>query len=85
MRITPGAVVKGGTSLGYKTGRWRDQRPVIRRELCKPCGVCEIVCPDSAVYAVDKIYAIDYDYCKGCALCAHECPTKAIVMEPEER
>ena len=85
MRITPGAVVRGGTSLDYETGCWRDQRPVIHMELCKACGVCEMVCPDNAVYVVDEIYAIAYDYCKGCALCAHECPTKAIVMEPEER
>jgi pyruvate ferredoxin oxidoreductase delta subunit len=85
MRITLGAVVRGGTSLNYETGRWRDRRPVIQTELCKACGICETVCPDNSVYVVDKCYAIDYDYCKGCALCAYECPTRAIVMEPEAR
>lgn len=85
MKINPGAVVKGGTSLAYKTGAWRDQRPVIHMDLCKPCGICEMVCPDNAVYVVDKVFLIDYDYCKGCALCAHECPTGAIVMEQEDR
>ncbi len=32
MKITIGAVVKGGTSLGYKTGNWRDERPVLDME-----------------------------------------------------
>ena len=85
MRITVGAVIQGGTSVLYKTGGWRDQRPVLHAELCKACGMCEMVCPDSAIYAVDGSYHIDYDYCKGCALCAYECPTKAIKTEPEEK
>jgi Pyruvate/2-oxoacid:ferredoxin oxidoreductase delta subunit len=43
MKITLGAVVKGGTSLDYKTGNWRDQRPVIDQESCKKCGICRDV------------------------------------------
>jgi pyruvate ferredoxin oxidoreductase delta subunit len=85
MKITIGAVVKGGTSLEYKTGTWRDQRPVLHVELCKECGLCESVCPDSAVHVVDEVYVIDYDYCKGCGLCAYECPTEAIEMVQEEK
>ncbi len=85
MSITLGAVVKGRTSLDYKTGGWRDQRPILHEDLCKACGQCEMVCPDSAVYIVDKRYFIDYDYCKGCGLCAYECPTDAIEMVPEEK
>ena len=85
MKITLGAVVTGGTSLEYKTGSWRDKRPVIHKDLCKACDLCEMVCPDSAVYVVDKIYVIEYDYCKGCGLCAYECPTDAIEMVPEEK
>ncbi len=85
MKITPGAVVKGGSSLGYKTGNWRDQRPVLDMELCKACGQCQDVCPDSAVQVVDKVYIIDYDYCKGCGLCAYECPEEAIEMVNEEK
>lgn len=83
MKITLGAVVRGGSSLAYKTGTWRDQRPTIHMELCKACGICVDVCPDSAVHVVDGVYVIDYDYCKGCALCARECPTKAITLAPE--
>lgn len=85
MKITIGGVVKGGTSLDYKTGSWRDQRPLIDLDLCKACGICEEVCPDNAVYTEDEIYYINYEYCKGCGLCAHECPVDAIEMVPEEK
>jgi pyruvate ferredoxin oxidoreductase delta subunit len=85
MKITIGAVVKGGTSLGYKTGSWRDQRPIIHMALCKACGICKDVCPDTAVYVINEDYCIDYDYCKGCGLCAYECPADAIEMVLEEK
>ena len=85
MELTIGAVVRGGTSLEYKTGSWRDQRPVLDSEKCKVCGQCESVCPDSAVHVVEETYIIDYDYCKGCGLCAYECPADAITMIREEK
>lgn len=85
MSITVGAVVPGGTSLEYKTGSWRDQRPVLDRELCKKCGICEDVCPDNAVHKEEEFFFIDYDYCKGCGLCAYECPADAIEMVLEEK
>ena len=85
MEITVGAVVKGGTSLEYKTGTWRDQRPVLDMEKCKVCGICESVCPDSSVHFFDEKYVIDYDFCKGCGLCAYECPAGAIEMIREEK
>ena len=83
MKIAMGAVVEGATSLDYKTGKWRDQRPVIDESSCKNCGICEMVCPDSAVHEVNKHYEIDYDYCKGCGLCARECTAEAIKIIPE--
>jgi pyruvate ferredoxin oxidoreductase delta subunit len=85
MKISIGAVVIGGTSMNYKTGAWRDEKPIIHVDLCKACGLCEMVCPDSAVHVVNKVYIIDYDYCKGCGLCVYECPAKAIVMISEEK
>lgn len=91
MKVTVGAVVRGKTSLAYKTGNWRAERPEIRKDLCKRCGICTDVCPDSAIHAVaeqghDKpAYLIDYDYCKGCGMCAYECPADAIAIEPEAK
>jgi len=85
MKLTLGAVVKGGTSLNYKTGNWRDQRPVIDQELCTRCGICKDVCPDDCVKVTDNQYEIDYDFCKGCGICAHECTADAIKLVPEEK
>ena len=85
MKITQGAVVKGGSSLKYKTGDWRDQRPVIDQETCKQCGICKEVCPDDAVRVINDQYVIDYDFCKGCGICAHECTADAIEMVPEDK
>jgi len=85
MKIMVGAVVQGKSSLAYKTGNWRDQKPVLDIDRCKTCGQCEEVCPDNAVHVIDEVYAIDYDFCKGCGLCAYECPAQAIEMVKEEK
>lgn len=85
MKITTGAVTRGGSCLAYKTGDWRDQRPIIDQAACKSCGICKDVCPDTSVFVKEKAYLINYDYCKGCGLCAYECPVDAIKMVPEEK
>ncbi|MGW8188588.1 MAG: 4Fe-4S binding protein [Desulfobacterales bacterium] len=85
MKLTKGAVVEGGTSLKYKTGNWRDQRPEIDHEVCNQCGKCREVCPDDAVRHHDDRYEIDYDFCKGCGICAYECKAEAIQILPEEK
>lgn len=85
MKISIGAVVRGGTSLDYQTGTWRDRRPVVKQENCKACGICEEVCPDGAVELRDGVFQVDYFFCKGCGLCARECPAQAIEVIPEEK
>ena len=85
MKINRGAVVKGGTSLAYHTGTWRDQRPVVDQKACKQCGMCREVCPDDSVRSKDDKYKIDYLYCKGCGICAYECQFDAIDMVQEEK
>ncbi len=85
MKLTKGAVVEGGSSLKYKTGNWRDQRPEIDQDVCNQCGKCREVCPDDAVRHHDDRYEIDYDFCKGCGICAYECKAEAIQILPEEK
>ena len=85
MKITVGAVTRGASCLAYKTGDWRDQRPIIDHGACKSCGICRDVCPDTSVFVKEEKYLINYDYCKGCGLCAYECPVDAIKMVPEEK
>ena len=84
--LPEGDVLAGATSLGFKTGNWRTQRPVYTAAKCIHCHLCWIACPDGAIRMKDgKFERINYDYCKGCGICAHECPKDAIEMKPETR
>ena len=86
-KITKGAINPNpGSSKNYKTGSWRNVRPIIDFEKCnKKCYLCYEFCPDSAVRKTEDGPNINYDYCKGCGICAHECSKKAIDMEQEEK
>ncbi len=91
-----GVVPYPGSSLEYKTGSWRVERPVIDQEKCVRCRLCWYICPDGAIKELDKeyvtskgkkwnlVYEVNYDYCKGCGACSEICPVKAIKMVPEE-
>jgi len=73
------------TSLEYKTGKWRIERPVIDQSKCIKCILCWVYCPDAAINrGEDDSVEINYDYCKGCGICADVCPTKAIKLVSEE-
>jgi pyruvate ferredoxin oxidoreductase delta subunit len=65
-----------------KTGTWRVFRPVVDREKCNECGLCQTYCPDAAI---DENLTVDLVFCKGCGICANECPKKAIAMVREEK
>jgi len=65
-----------------KTGTWRVFRPVVDKEKCNACGLCQTYCPDGVI---DEELVIDLDFCKGCGICANECPKKAIAMVREEK
>jgi len=85
MKPSLALTVRGGTSLSEKTGDWRFFRPILKTEVCTGCGLCYLLCPDSAAHSVGKKFAINYTYCKGCGICAEECPANAIEMILEEK
>lgn len=78
-------IPKPGTSMEYKTGDWRSERPVVNKDQCIQCGVCYIFCPDMAIIKTeDNYFEADLYYCKGCGICATECFTGCISMIAEE-
>lgn len=80
-------VDRPGSTVDFKTGDWRSQRPILDREKCIYCGLCWIYCPEGCYRDMgpeEKYFQADLDYCKGCGICAHECPKGAIEMVVEE-
>jgi len=65
-----------------KTGSWRVFQPVVNKETCNTCRLCEMYCPDAAI---NHELEVDLTFCKGCGVCAHQCPKKAITMVREEK
>jgi len=56
---------------------------VVDSEKCTGCGVCEDVCPASAI-EVNEQAVINTDACTGCAVCVSECPNEAIIIAQKE-
>jgi pyruvate ferredoxin oxidoreductase delta subunit len=89
-----GKIVEAGNSKEVKTGGWKSQKPVFKKEACISCLRCAAYCPEMAIKIKEitdekggkrtVVDRIDLDYCKGCGICANECPLKAIVMEVVE-
>ncbi len=85
-QLPDGDVLQAGTSKNFKTGNWRNIKPLHLPEKCIHCLICWVYCPDNAIKTQDgRFVGFDYDYCKGCGICAHECPKSAIVMESEQK
>ena len=66
--------------------------PVLDREKCIHCGLCDLVCPDLCLVWGDgqdggkyerELMGVDYRYCKGCLRCVESCPTGALAKEAE--
>lgn len=71
------------------TGSWRIVRPVVDKDQCVLCGICEKHCPTGVMTTGNKqeggTVTIDMDYCKGCGICADVCPQNAITMVDERQ
>lgn len=66
--------------------------PVLAREKCIHCGLCDLVCPDFCMVWEDgepggrferELAGVDYRYCKGCMRCVESCPTRAMTKQAE--
>jgi pyruvate ferredoxin oxidoreductase gamma subunit len=66
--------------------------PVLHRDECIHCGMCDLVCPDLCLVWGDgpdggkyerELMGVDYRYCKGCLRCVESCPTGAFKKEAE--
>ena len=66
--------------------------PVLNREKCIHCGLCDLVCPDYCLAWGEgepggkferELMGVDYRYCKGCLRCVESCPTGALAKETE--
>jgi pyruvate ferredoxin oxidoreductase gamma subunit len=66
--------------------------PVLDREKCIHCGVCDLICPDYCLAWGEgeeggkferELMGIDYRYCKGCLRCVESCPSGALTRETE--
>ncbi len=90
-----GIITEAGNSAEFKTGDWREERPIWNAENCINCLFRWIYCPDCSIKlqqneaGKSQMAGIDYDYCKGCGICAFHCPgrkgNKALSMEREEK
>ncbi len=83
-----GIIPEPATSVAYRTGSWRLERPIFDPQKCVQCLMCWLMCPDSAIRLENgKVVGIDYEHCKGCGLCSLQCPPKAkalsMVLEAE--
>jgi len=81
-----GIIPQAGNAVEYKTGSWRNFRPIRDDECCIDCLFCWVYCPESSVRVEDesvKGLEFDLDHCKGCGICAAVCPKDCIEMKPE--
>lgn len=90
-----GVLTTPGNTIAKNMGTSRQGfLPVLNKDLCANCGVCDLVCPDYCLvweltgetvngYPGVRLVGIDYQYCKGCLHCVQECPTGALTKERE--
>jgi pyruvate ferredoxin oxidoreductase gamma subunit len=84
--VSSPTVLRPRNATFKKTGNWRQLRPVLIADRCRPCFTCYLRCPEGAISLGEKNYPfILYDYCKGCMVCYEVCPAGAFRQEVEAR
>ena len=81
----------GNTAWNDLSGSRTGWMPVLDREKCVHCGICDLVCPDLCLVWSDgsgqpferELKGVDYRYCKGCLRCVESCPTGALAKFAE--
>jgi pyruvate ferredoxin oxidoreductase gamma subunit len=90
----PGGIITeaGNTAWNDLTISRTGWLPVLARDKCIHCGVCDLACPDFCLVWKDgepggkferELDGIDYRYCKGCLRCVESCPSGALSREAE--
>jgi len=78
------AASRATTILSKRTLEMEGIVATVNEDLCSGCGICEYLCPYSAIEMKEKdgkpIAHVIEALCKGCGACGTACPTKAIVM-----
>ncbi len=71
----------GCASVGGKLELHSASQPVVERDQCVSCRICEKYCAHDAIHLdTNKIAVIDYDKCVGCGQCVALCQYSAAVM-----
>jgi len=69
----------------FKRGTTKNQRPVVRFDLCTKCTLCWLECPDQCFdQTSDGLYDIAFEYCTGCNKCAQACPVNECIVMVDE-
>jgi ferredoxin len=65
-------------TIGLKS-IYKIKSKTVSKSTCIQCGICEKICPSSAIQKENDTYKIAND-CENCFACAHWCPTRAISL-----
>jgi 2-oxoglutarate ferredoxin oxidoreductase subunit delta len=71
--------------VAKKSKRKKTERIVIRKDLCKGCGICVAFCPTHVLeLGEDEKAAVKHlEACTACGLCEMRCPDLAIEVWTE--
>ncbi len=85
MAMVYGSLPKpGDAALSNNFSSQTGSMPVLKKEICLHCGLCDLICPNLCLVWSSNINGsvilngIDYRFCQGCLRCVETCPTGAM-------